>query len=73
MRGQRRYRRSVSNAGAQLDRCGGVPAVAVRSMYLEDQVAVLLGHDWGLVGTDWGGWDFQSNVGVHRSNNTTLP
>ena len=38
---------------------------AVRSMYLEYQVAVLLGEPWRLVGTDWGGWDFESTAG-HR-------
>ena len=38
---------------------------AVRSMYVEYQVAVLLGEEWQLVGTDWGGWDFQSRSG-HR-------
>ncbi len=35
---------------------------AVRSMYVEYQVAVLLGEEWQLVGTDWGGWDFQSRT-----------
>jgi hypothetical protein len=37
---------------------------AVRSMYVEYQVAVLLGDEWSLVGTDWGGWDFQSRSGI---------
>lgn len=38
---------------------------AIRSMYVEYQLAVLLGDAWTLVGTDWGGWDFEGPFG-HR-------
>jgi hypothetical protein len=37
---------------------------AIRSMYVEHQIAVLLGDEWAHVGTDWGGWDFESPAGL---------
>ena len=37
---------------------------SLRSMYVEEQVGVLLGDRWRSVGGDWAGWDFEDVDGV---------
>lgn len=43
---------------------GPVMQNSLRSMYVEEQVGVLLGSRWRSVGADWAGWDFESLDGV---------
>lgn len=38
---------------------GPVLQNSLRSMYVEEQVGVLLGVGWVSVGADWAGWDFR--------------
>ena len=37
---------------------------SLRSMYVEEQIGVLLGERWRSVGGDWAGWDFEDVDGV---------
>ena len=33
---------------------------SLRSLYVEEQIGVLLGEQWVSTGADWAGWDFQT-------------
>ena len=39
---------------------GPVLQNGLRSMYVEEQIGVLLGEGWLSTGADWAGWDFET-------------
>ena len=43
---------------------GPVIQNSLRSLYVEEQVGVLLGDGWVPMGADWAGWDFETSSAV---------